>query len=101
MTMLGAVSLLPIRLFSFRLLLLVSLYCALVADLRRVGVLAGVAPASTLSEQVPALVELHFDVLQPLMLRRVIGVSAEEFMLLVYQPLDRRQHILVVHAAPR
>src|SRR6266542_2858489 len=84
-------------------LLLVALHGGGVADLGRVGVLAGVTAGATLPEQVPALVELHLDGAQPLGLghrQPLAHVRLLEVVLLVHQPADAGHDLFVVHPDP-
>src|SRR6187551_801031 len=81
-------------------LLLVALDRLRVANLRCVRILAGVAQRTPLPEQVPALVEAHLDLLEPVVLVRAEPALADlrvELVLLVDEPLDPVVNLFVCH----
>jgi hypothetical protein len=85
-------------------LLQVTLDRALRADVGGVGVLAGVAAGSALAEEVPALVELDFDLVEAgllVVVEAFAGGLAFEDVLLLDEGADAVEDLLVVHGLLR
>src|SRR5690348_4397916 len=81
-------------------LLLVALDGLRAAHLRCVRFLPGLAERTALPEQVPALVEAHLDLLEPVVLVRAEPALADlrvELVLLVDEPLDPVVNLFVCH----
>ena len=77
----------------------VALHGPLVAHVGLVGIHAGRAAGPALVQQVPALVELHADLLQPFLVglgRLAAGFLLEQLVLFVRELVDVVQHVLVV-----
>ena len=69
-----------------------------VAHIRVVGVAAEFTARAALAQQVPALVELDFDIAQALAARVGIGGGIAQALLLGHEVVDVLQDVLVVHA---
>lgn len=63
--------------------------------MRSIGILAGVAQSASLSKQVPALIELHLDRIEPRLPVIVKLPAAVQLLFLVHQLLDVVEHVCV------
>jgi hypothetical protein len=81
-------------------LLLIVLHGASVADPCIVGVQAGMAKAAPLAKEIPALIQVDLDRVQPFLLCRVEPValrSSAQVALLFCQTFDLAEHAAIVH----